>query len=214
MKGLTLAFTVAQFTSTRPYLYHLTSQSNFERLLRSRELVCASELLKASKNEDWITRKRLATLTIQINGESIDLRDQQPLYAGKTVLEGGWNFAELVRQLNGRVFFWPGWRDKPVSYAERHFERYEDEKPVIVRVGTQELFDQNMQAAPLFCKYNSGSPRTTQGLGSPRGPDTFIECHRASYTASGVVEVTYLKSVQLPRKIESGVSPWGPWTAH
>jgi hypothetical protein len=213
-KGFTLAFSLAQFASTRPYLYHLTSQSNFDRLLRSRELISASELLKVSNNEEWISRKRCDTVTITVDGESIELRDQQPLYAGKTVLEGGWSFADLVRQLNERVFFWPGWGDKPVSYAERHFERYKGERPVIMRVGSQDLFNHNAHVAPLFCKYNSGSPRTTQGTGSPRGPNTFIECHRASFTASNVVEVTFNKSVRLPRAIEAADSPWGPWKSH
>jgi hypothetical protein len=149
-----------------------------------------------------------------MNGQSIDVRDQQPLYQGKTRLEGGWTFADLIRQLNERVFFWPGWEHKPISYGERHFERYVGDQPAIIRIRTKELFDANSTASPLFCKYNSGSPRTTQGLGSPRGPNTFVECHSATYTASNVVEVTFVKMVRLPDVIESADSPFGPWGIH
>ena len=43
----------------------------------------------------------------------------------------GFVFEDLVEILNGRVFFWPGAVGGPISYGVRHFERYQNEKPVI-----------------------------------------------------------------------------------
>lgn len=206
-----MAFTLTEFTATRPYLYHLTSSANVARLLKTRLLQSAAELLRAAKQDDWLRQKRRDTLVIAVNGDEVHLRDQQPLYAGKTRLEDGWTFEDLVLQLNERVFFWPGWPEKSISYGERHFDRYADEKPVILRVRTDELFDANHNAGPHFCKYNSGSPRTTQGRGSPRGLSTFVSCDAATYRPSSVVEVTYRRSVTLPERIELGKSPLGPW---
>jgi hypothetical protein len=173
-----------------------------------------AELLRASGNKQWLKRKRSVMVTITVDGTLIDLRDQRPLYSGKTLLEDGWTFEHLIQQLNERVFFWPGVREGPISYGRRHYERYVGESPVIVRVKTDDLLRANACATPLFCKYNSGSPRTTQGTGSPRGRNTFVECHRAAYSASNVVEVTFLHSVKLPQAIESSDTPCGPWENH
>jgi hypothetical protein len=173
-----------------------------------------AELLRASGNERWLSRKRPETVTVAVDGNLIDLRDQQPLYPGKTLLENGWTFERLVQRLNERVFFWPGVVEGPISSGRRHYERYAGESPVIMRVKTEDVFSANAGITPLFCKYNSGSPRTTQGRGSPRGEHTFVECHRAAYTASNVVEVTFLHSVNLPQAIESSDTPSGPWESH
>lgn len=209
-----MPFTLTQFRSTRPYLYHLTSQRNLKRLLNCGIIYSTAELLRVANNEEWLAKKRTQTVTVMVNGEEVDLRDQQPLYPGKTCLEGGWSFDDLVRQLNERVFFWPGWDDKPISYGERHFERYASDNPAIIRVKTADLFEENHDKRPHFSKYNSGSPRTTQGKGSPRGPNTFVECASASYTASKVVEVTFVKLVKLPTVIEFAKNPRGRWQSH
>lgn len=157
--------------------------------------------------------KRYDMVTVTIDGYTIDLRDQQPLYEGKTRLEGGWTFEDLIVALNSQVFFWPGWDEKPIGYGTRHFQRYEADGPVILRVRTEDMFDAN-SAEPFFCKYNSGSPRTTQGRGSPRGPSTFVRCVQAAFTPSNVVEVTYEGTATLPNRVESSDSPFGPWTRH
>ncbi len=208
-----MAFTLTQFCSTRPYLYHLTSPRNLELLLETRLMRSTAQLLHSSGEHQWLGTKRSHTVTVNVDGRLVDLRDQQPLYEGKTTLEGGWAFEDLVRALNEFVFFWPGWADKPIDYGTRHYERYESDGPIILRVSTAKLFDAN-GAEPFFCKYNSGSPRTTQGYGSPRGPNTFVRCHQASYTASNVVEVTYRDTATLPAVIDSSRHPFGPWKRH
>jgi len=206
-----LPFTLTQFAATRPYLYHLTSQGNCKRLVQSRRLHSAAQVLRASRNRKWLDTKRTDIVTVTFEGLELDLRDQQPLYEGKTRLEGGWTFEDLIRELNERVFFWPGWRHEVISYGIRHYERYANDSPAIIRVKTQNVFDANPRLTPHFCKYNSGSPRTTQGRGSPRGPNTFIECGCAPFTASSVVEVTYVGLICLPHQIEISTHPSGPW---
>jgi hypothetical protein len=116
----------------------------------------------------------------------------------------------LLCQLNERVFFWPGGPDIS-DYGQRHFERYRAEKPVILRVPTSDLFEANPESVPEFCRFNSGSPRCTKGLGSPRGPSTFIQGTTADFSPGNVVEVTFLESVLLPHSTKVGDSPDGPW---
>ena len=208
-----MAFTLTQFYSTRPYLYHLTSPRNLDLLLETRLMRSTAQLLHSSGDGKWKGTKRPQTITVNVDGRLVDLRDQQPLYDGNTSLQGGWGFEDLIRALNDFVFFWPGWASGPIDYGTRHFERYETDGPIIMRVSTRELFDAN-GAEPYFCKYNSGSPRTTQGASSPRGPDTFVRCNQASYTASNVVEVVFKDVATLPAIVESSTSPFGPWTQH
>lgn len=179
--------------------------------MSSRVLNSTMKLLENAGEKTWIDRKRLQTVSVTIAGVTIDIRDQQPLYAGKTQLHGGWKFEDLIRALNSRVFFWPGWEEKPIGYGLRHFSRYEGDSPVLLRIASVDAFALNEQ--PLFCKYNSGSPRTTRGKGSPRGPSTFVESGRAPFTPSQVVEVTFSDSASLPRKIEWSTSPYGPWAS-
>jgi hypothetical protein len=184
------------------------------QLAAQRVVYSTAKLLREARDSRWLNQRRETMLTVTISGSPVDIRDQKPLYAAKMLLEGGWSFSDFVRHLNEHVFFWPGWHDKPIRHAQRHYDRYAADSPVILRARTQYLFDANKSARPLFCKYNSGSPRTTMGKGSPRGPNTFVECRAAGYGACDVAEVTFETSVRLPDSIESSDSPFGPWRAH
>ncbi|HVU87586.1 MAG TPA: hypothetical protein VHD36_09700 [Pirellulales bacterium] len=206
-----MAFSLTQFASTRPYLYHLTSARNADQVVQARTIHTARHLFESAKAPAWIDQKRTATLSLSVDGALIDIRDQQPLYEGKTSLQDGWTFARLIRELNSRIFFWPGWDHGVIAYGMRHFERYQSEKPAILRVRTEDLFAINHKIVPEFCKYNSGSPRTTQGKGSPRGRATFLKPEHASFPPSAVIEVTYSESVQLPQTVERSSRPDGRW---
>lgn len=178
-----MAFTLGEFSGIRPFVYHLTSRKNLEQLIASRVLYSASRLFRKSGNHQWLAAKRRETVTIKHNGVLIDIRDQQSLYEGKMALEGGWTFGEVIRSLNERVFFWPGKGDGPIDYGRRHYKRYQNDDPAIVRVRTEDLLGANPSASPHLGEYNSGSPRTVNGCGSPRGPSTFIDCVAAAFTA-------------------------------
>ncbi len=206
-----MPFTLEQFIAARPFLYHLTDQSNVSKISKSRTLHSASNLMRQAGDIEYLHQKRTEHIAIQIENMVVKIRDQQPLYAGNILFENNWSFEDVIHLLNERVFFWPGKDESPISYGIRHFERYADEQPAILRISTVDLFAANSGVSPFFCKYNSGSPRCTQGHGSPRGSQTFLNCGEANYTSCNVVEVTYIEQVQLPAKIEVADSFTGSW---
>lgn len=206
-----MSFQLTDFCRIRPYLYHLTSKRNLQGILDSGAIKCASHLFTLANKEELISVKRTRIIPIEVNGRVVDIRDQKPLYEGKASINDGWNFSDLIRALNERVFFWPGWGDKPIDYGVRHFELYKGSGTIVIRVRTSDLFAANT-ASPYFCKYNSGSPRTTRGKGSPRGKSTFVECENAPFVASQVVEVTFLGESRLPSGVQYSESLNGPWS--
>jgi hypothetical protein len=204
-----LPFTINRFIKTRPILYHLTDKQNVQEIIQSRILHSASSLMQQSNDHSYLSKKRKDHISLTIGTTEYKIRDQKPLHSGNISLEGGWSFEDVIRTLNERVFFWPGKESGPISYGVRHFERYLTEKPSILRISTSEMFDKNPD--PYFCPFNSGSPRCTQGSGSPRGPQTFLNNTHANYTASKVVEVTFINRAVLPERIEIADSLDGPW---
>ena len=170
-------------------------------------------LLTATGNRERLRTRRSITIPVFVGSQQVLLRDQVPLHPGNVEFQGGWEFEDLVAALNRRVFFWSGWKHKPISYGVRHFERYQSEKPLILRVRFEDLQHHNAGQVPFFCKYNSGAPRRVQGKASPRGPDTFLSADRCPYNPGDVVEVTFLDSVKLPESTEFSDNVVGPWTA-
>jgi hypothetical protein len=152
-------------------------------------------------------------VAVTVDGERVLLRDQAPLHARNMRLTDGWSFEQFLRHLNDRVFFWPGGTGGPISYGVRHFDRYEREAPVVVRVPFAELLAANPGITPELCRYNSGSPRWSRGLAAPRGRDTFATPDVATFAPAQVVEVTFPGRVRLPRFTEVASHPSGPWTA-
>lgn len=206
-----MSFTIPQFAKARPYLFHLTHRNNVENIRRSRVLQSAASLMRQAGDGSYLGRKRAKAVTVQISGVAISIRDQRPLHAGNIRLQSDWSFEDVVRSLNERVFFWPGKDAGPISYGERHFERYADERPTIIRVSTADLFNVNADNDPTFCRFNSGSPRCSNGVRSPRGAETFVRCTRAEFTPSKVVEVTFADEVVLPARVEVARSISGRW---
>lgn len=199
-----MAFSLTSFAAVRPYLYHLTSASHLSTLRQHRRIFSAATLMKQAKDTTFIRQKRSQHVQINWNGIDILVRDQAPLYAGRMTLDKGWTFEDFLEHLNRRVFFWPGTQKGPNSYGERHFQRYESEAPIILRVQAQGLFDEQGKREPLFCRYNSGAPRCIppKGLGSPRGTDTFVRAADADFRPREVVEVTLEDYAVLPSTTE------------
>ena len=209
-----MGFTLANLIKLRPYLYHLTYAQNLQRIRENACLETAHTLFQAAGLPGHVSRERRKTKTeTQIGQERVGIRDQAPLHKGNVRLLGGWTFEDLLFALNNKIFFWPGSITGPIAYGIRHFERYESEGPVILKIPTQTLICTNNSHHPKFCKYNSGAPRCTKGLGSPRGPNTFIAANVAPFRASAVIEVTFDNSVNLPPTTQVGLSPSGPWTS-
>jgi hypothetical protein len=206
-----MPFTLARYTQLRPFLYHLTARVNRSRIEELRRLESAAVLFDASRRVDAVRMRRRTHMSVELGTYQVLVRDQSPLYAGNVAFAKGWDFADLVADLNRRVFFWPGGTLGPISYGQRHFARYVTEKPIIIRARTDALFQSNPDRAPLFCRYNSGSPRCNGGRRSPRGPDTFLSAERCQYRPADVVEVTFLDTVTLPPDAECAEHPSGPW---
>lgn len=201
---------MTDFIALRPYLYHLTARANLPLIRKVGQLESAERLLTRGGLKHLIAERRPESLKVPVDGAIIMVRDQRPLYKGNINFEDGWKFQDLIRHLNQHIFFWPGTTEKVINYGIRHFERYEQEAPVILRVSTSEIIGANPGSPLLFCPYNSGSPRCVGGKRSPRGANTFQPCHTAPYTPGKVVEVVVQGVATLPQ-FEVGKFRSGKW---
>ncbi len=181
-----------------------------KRLTVERRLHCAAALLDAAGEQRLVRERRRDHVPLLIGEDRVVLRDQAPLYDRNVEYEQGWRFADLDEFLNQFVYFWPGTSSGPSDYGQRHFARYADEQPVIVRVPTAALFEV-ANVAPSFSAFNTGSPRCSGGRRSPRGPGTFSEADAFPRSWSRVVEVAFRGSASLPPNTEWGQEPQGPW---
>lgn len=132
----------------------------------------------------------------------LELGDQEPLNSNKTSIEyeGGWTFEIHRRELDRRVFFFPGNAEEPPS-ACKNFLKAKLSKGVkveILRIPMADLLKSNECDKLQFCKYNSGAARMHSGKKSPRGPNTSVSAQQATFSPSQVVELVFLESAQLP----------------
>jgi hypothetical protein len=202
---------VDSYVSARPYLFHLTHRGNLNHIRELARLFPAAVLMERANQIDLIRSLRRGYRQVSFEGRTIVIRDQDKLHRGNTGVPSGFTFEDLIESLNRRIFFWPGGTAGPISYGQRHYERYEEEHPVILRIDFQSLVDANPSVSPLFCRYNSGSPRCFDGKKSPRGPNTFLPAADFHETASKVVEVTFDTEIILPPTTQFGKHPSGPW---
>lgn len=209
-----MAFSIEEFIRLRPFLYHLTASNNLIRIRRTRHLDSAARILIDAGRPAALRSKRQRHELVQIGSEIVYIRDQAPLHAGNAALSGGWTFEDFVEHLNQKVFFWPGTSRGPISYGLRHYERYRSEEPAIIRVPTTSIFNANKNddRPPLFCRFNSGSPRCSNGQPSPRSPMTFGRAAQVEFGVSRVVEVAFNDVAALPMDAQIGRAPMGPWT--
>lgn len=124
---------VNRYSEIRPYLYHLTGQSNLHFIRMEGALFCTEELMYRAGRSGLLRTRRLNHEPIEINASRVTLRDQRPLCSGNIELRDGFLFADFVEALNARVFFWPGKDDGPVPSGKNHFARYKGENPAILR---------------------------------------------------------------------------------
>ena len=206
-----MPFALHAFSVARPYAYHLTSRNNLRLICDAGCLESAAELIVSAARLELLRQRRTDPTLIQVRGAAVQLRDQAPLHAANIAFEDGWQLGDLVEQLNSLVFFWPGTARGPNASGRRHFARYRDENPVLLRVGTTRLITQNPGITPLFCRFNSGSPRYSGGRASPRGRDTFASSDHFLGGLSEVVEFTFPTRVLLGSSTEFSYTPDGPW---
>jgi hypothetical protein len=202
-----MSFALTAFTKTRPFLYHTTLSDNFEAIRRDRLLVSARDSLLSAGRGHLVRQRREYILPLP----GVALMDQGPLREANLRLAGGWTFEDLLEALNSRVFFWPGDTNGPVKPGLKHFARYHDGRTglVVLRTRATAVFSAN--AAPEFCRYNSGAPRWSTRTAPPRGPDLFLPSNRFPGPPSSVKEVAFVGSVRVPDDSEWSAQPTGPW---
>lgn len=210
--GSLMSFEIEEFIAKRPYLYHLTSSTNLRPLQSIGHLRSTTMLRQLSRPVGNPHARRDHSESISVAGFEVVLCDQKALGFGHVDLWDGLTEDGLLQLLNRRVFFWPGTAAGPIDYGSRHFGRYESERPLVLRVPTEALLGANPDIEPMFCKYNSGSPRTSRGNKSPRGPSTFQSAATCEYSVASVVEFTVEEQVRLPIETERADSYEGPWT--
>src|SRR4051794_8807941 len=104
---------IEDYHRLRPFMYHLTAGDNVSRLKRLGVIECASDLAtKAGRGP--LRQRRHGPLSIDLDGEAVIIRDQDPLFEGNIQFEGGWVFTDLLDCLNSYVFFWAGRESGPV----------------------------------------------------------------------------------------------------
>lgn len=120
-----MPFTLDQFAQRFPRLYHLTAAMNVEAIEADRCLYPAAETFRQARAVGDIRERRSDSRVIELPGGGLrHVRDQAPLFERKAALLGGWTFADLVQDLNERVYFWPGREDGPIESGRNHFARY------------------------------------------------------------------------------------------
>jgi hypothetical protein len=166
----------------------------------------------AGRRELLRTRRAEHVPVVLHDGERVYLRDQAPLFEKNIEFTDGCTLPQLVEHLNRRVYFWPGTESGPIDYGRRHFERYRTEQPAIIRMPFSSIAVANSNRVPLFCPYNSGSPRYSGGRASPRGPRTFVSAKSFPNGPAQVVEVTFEGSVKLPIGTQVADDVEGDWS--
>jgi hypothetical protein len=197
---------IEKFITLRPYLYHLTDESNLDNIVTNRILRSTANLVKVVglENKEKFLRTRRVGHTKISNGKlSFSIRDQDPLYENIIIknLKDGMNFGDFVYLLNSRVFFWAKMKD-----LETHYGRYikQKEYPIILRAKTADVFAANNNK-PQFCKYNSGAPRCCSWYrekAAPRGKSTFQVAEHYENGPSTVREVTFTNQCLLPNNLD------------
>lgn len=197
-----------KFIHERPYLYHLTSEKNTSNIIKGKTLYSANTLIDMSdsvNNQRFKSTRRLIHQEIGIKDEVVSLRDQRPISekALAKCLTHNWTVSDFLHHLNDRVFMWP-----TLERLWRHFNRYEQEKPIIFRFSTREIIDANPHVK--FCRLNSGATRANSYLGGKppeRGKDTFMPAHLFNFSVRDVAEVTFEKQCLLAGPITIGTKP-------
>ncbi len=207
-----MAFDLQRFVALRPFAYHVTHGANVPRLRRVQRLLCAAELMRLAGEHHWLRKRRTTTLQLVVGGEAVALTDQKPLIMANAALEGGWDEGDYVAHLNENVYFWPGDSDSLLGRGPDFMNAAKTRRPVLLRAPTADLLAANTGREPLFCAFNSGSPRKNLGAPIPRGPDLFLAASNFPRRAFEVVELVFWGTAMLPGTTELSLEP-GVWTA-
>lgn len=200
------------FIKRNQYLYHLTDTNNISNILETGQIISTERIVAASdlpNKVDFLSSKRNSHFIIQANGFDYRVRDQQPISIKvlSRSLTHDWTPDQFIYLLNNRVFFWPN-----LNRLTRHYNKYANENPQIIRVRTDEVFDLNPNIE--FCRLNSGATRCNSswnGNAPERGPETFLTANNYLLPINTVAEVTFPELCILPNEIQIANNPNGAW---
>jgi len=209
-----LGFSSQRLVELRPYAFHTSGRENFSAISRHGELRSARSILEGSAHEHLLGERRRTSVTVNVNGEEVVIRDNRPLRPGSIDLQGGWSLSDWLVELNSRVFLWPGKQDGPIGRGQAHFDRYDSEGLVfVIRMPTHSLITANPDRELWVTRCNSGSARHIGGKPVPRGPATFQLPANAQFPPGEVIELSYRGAARLPSDAEWSTSLGGPWKA-
>jgi hypothetical protein len=193
-----VGFSVGQYTDLRPTLWHLTHRQNLNLIAKERVLKPAALLTSANLDRPRRARSIIPGMPV--------LRDQKPLCEKCIALQGGLSFADWLREMNRRVFFWPGRPDRPAAGLGA-IKLYSN-SDILIRLPFLEVVKDHV---PFFSRCNAGATRMQHGKPVPRGSSTFVQAFEADFPRSKVVEVTFVQPVKVPLGAEWAPSLSGPW---
>ena len=209
-----MGFSIQILAKLRPFAFHSSGQENFDAIRRHGKLRSTATILEGTDHGRLITNRRKSSVTLEVDGETVVIRDNRPLRPGSVRLQGGWALSDLLLELNSRVFLWPGREQGPIDRGRSHFERYATEGAVFaIKVPTLSLVAANHDRELWVTRCNSGSARHHGGQPVPRGPATFQLTSEAPFRASQVIEFSYLGEAELPPDAQWSTSLDGPWNA-
>ncbi|MFI5326432.1 MAG: DUF7002 family protein [Candidatus Rokuibacteriota bacterium] len=196
----------------RPFAYHTSGRVNFESIRDCATISSAQGLVRGTSQEDLLGGIRSKPCSVRVNGRDVLIRDQKPLRPGSMRLEPGTTLRDYVRELNRRVFLWPGTSRRLVAAGRGHFELYRREGRVfVIRAPLRSLLAANPKRELFLTKCNSGSARHHSGQPVQRGPGTFHRLNEATFRASKVVEFSFIERIDLPHDTEFSEFLDGPW---
>ena len=204
---------LARLAALRPYAYHTTTGINFSAIRHWRRLRSARDLLLGTPYEYLLADRRTKTQSVIIEGVRVQIRDQRPLQKGHIRFEPDFTFADLLAELNSRVFFWPGTANRPFESGVAHFRRYAAiGDAVVLRCSLNELLAFEGEERLYVATCNSGAPRSNPRTGpSVRGPSTYRRLADEESSVSAIKELSFRASVALPDSTEWAPSFKGPW---
>jgi hypothetical protein len=203
---------INKFIEKHPFVYHLTNKNNLQQIINCGSLFSTNYLIDKSKKAEYLPikrQKRPKHYELEIDGVIYFIRDQQPISekALSKCLTHNWICADFYEHLNNRVFMWPN-----LDRLWRHFNRYKNENPIILRFDTFSILQKNKNAK--FCRLNSGATRANSFLGGKppaRGIDTFQSAEEYTFSISSVAEVTFENECIMPEIFYYSNSPDGIW---
>jgi hypothetical protein len=205
---------IEQFIKLRPFLYHLTDRRNLDNIFQTKMIYSTIDLVKKSNLSEveqkvLLMNKRKSHSAIPLGDRIIYIRDQNPILENnlKKTLTKGWKVSDFYMLLNSRVFFWP-----TIDRLNRHYKRYLNEHPIILRVKTSEIIELNIN--PEFSRLNTGATRSNaKWNGGPpaRGENTFYRMDKYPHANGSIAEVTFVDFCKLPKDVYFSNSPLGPW---